>query len=129
VRSEPADYIFSKGEEVMSKFLGEEGGAIDVVFAHNDEMALGAIEAAKKYGKKPGQDIIIIGVDAIKKAFEAMIKGEMNCSIECSPLLGPQLIQAVKDIMDGKRIPREVITIEHDYDQSNAAGELPKRTY
>jgi simple sugar transport system substrate-binding protein len=129
VRSEPANYIFSKGKEVMARFLADEADGIDVVFAHNDEMALGAVEAVREYGKNPGEDIVIIGVDAIRKAFEAMIKGDMNCSIECSPLLGPQLMQAVKDIMSGKEIPREVITIEHDYDQKNAAQELTNRTY
>jgi galactofuranose transport system substrate-binding protein len=131
VASEPADYIFSKGEEVMSNFLAAQEGKIDVVFAHNDEMALGAIEAIREYDKVHvhGKDIIVVGVDAIKKAFETMIKGEMHASIECSPLLGPQLMQAVKDIVDGKKVPREIITVEHDYDQSNAAQELPNRTY
>ncbi len=129
VQSEPANYIFSKGEEVMSKFLHLEDGKIDVVFAHNDEMALGAIEAIKKFGKQPGTDIVVIGVDAIKKALEAIMKGEMNCSVECSPLLGPQLMEAVRDVVKGRPVPKRVVTVEYDYDETNAAQEFPNRTY
>jgi simple sugar transport system substrate-binding protein len=129
VASEPADFIFSKGEEVMSKLLKMHKGDIDVVFAHNDEMALGAVEAIKKYGKKPGVDVVIIGVDAIKKAVEAIVKGEMNATIECSPLLGPQLMEVVKEVVSGKKIERRIITIETDFDASNAVKELPARTY
>jgi len=129
VASQPADYMFSKGEDVMMGFLDARKGDIDVVFAHNDEMALGAVEAVRKYGKIPGKDVVIIGVDAIKKALEAVAKGELNATIECSPLLGPQLMSVVKDIVSGKSIPRRVITLEKDYDASNAAAEIPKRVY
>lgn len=129
VQSKPANYIYSKGKEVMAEFLRSENGNVNVVFAHNDEMALGAIEAVEEYGKKPGKDIVIIGVDAIKKVFEAMIEGKMNASIECSPLLGPQLMEAVKDIIEGKAVPKRIITIEKDFDQTNAAQEIDNRTY
>ena len=129
VDSKPADYIFSKGEEVMSEFLKSTHGAIDVVFAHNDEMALGAVEAIKQYGKKPGTDIVVIGVDAIKKAFEAIMAGDMNATIECSPLLGPQLMDAVKDIVAGKSVPKRIVTVEQDFDATNATEAYPDRVY
>ena len=129
VRSKPADYIYSKGKEVMSEFLKEESGNIDVVFAHNDEMALGAIEAIEEYGKKPGKDIVVIGVDAIKQSFESMMQGKMNVSIECSPLLGPQLMKAVEEIVSGKKVEKRIITVEKDFDQSNAAEEIKDRVY
>ena len=67
VKSKPANFIYSKGKEIMAEFLKAENGNIDVVFAHNDEMALGAVDAIQEYGKTPGKDIVVIGVDAIKK--------------------------------------------------------------
>jgi len=113
----------------MTEFLKAENGNIDVVFAHNDEMALGAVEAIEEYGKKPGTDVVVIGVDAIKKAFETMISGKMNASIECSPLLGPQLMEAVKDVVSGKPVPKRIIATSEDFDQDNAAQEIGSRVY
>jgi len=129
VATKPADFSFAKGKEVMAEFLKKTGGNIDVVFAHNDDMALGAIEAIEESGKVPGKDVVIIGVDAIKKAFEAIIAGKMNATIECSPLLGPQLVDAVNDLVAGKPVDKRIVTIEKDYDQTNAAAELKNRTY
>jgi len=129
VATKPADFSFAKGKEVMAEFLKKTNGNIDVVFAHNDDMALGAIEAIEEFGKVPGKDIVIVGVDAIKKAFEAIISGKMNATIECSPLLGPQLVGAVNDLLAGKPVDKRIVTIEKDYDQTNAAAELQNRTY
>jgi len=129
VETAPADFNFAKGKEVMADFMKKEAGKIDVVFAHNDDMALGAIEAIQEAGKVPGKDIIIVGVDATKKGFEAIIAGKMNATIECSPLLGPQLVDAVKDILAGKKLEKNILTNEKDYDVTNAAAEVANRVY
>jgi len=89
VRSQTGDFTRAKGKEVMEAFLKAEGKNIDVLYAHNDDMAIGAIQAIEEFGLKPGKDIVIVSVDAVKGAFEAMIAGKLNCSVECSPLLGP----------------------------------------
>jgi simple sugar transport system substrate-binding protein len=112
----------------MEAFLKADK-TIQVVYAHNDGMALGAIQAIKEAGLKPGKDIIIIGVDAVKGAFEAIVAGEMNCTVECSPLLGPQALQAVKDLRAGKKLPAKINTIEGLFDETNAAAALPTRQY
>lgn len=127
-RSQTGNFTVDGGKQVMEAFLKADK-SIQVVYAHNDGMALGAIQAIKEAGLKPGKDIIIIGVDAVKGAFEAMVAGEMNASIECSPLLGPQALQAVKDLMDGKKLPARIWTIEGVFDQTNAAAALPTRQY
>ncbi|GAB1483285.1 ABC transporter substrate-binding protein [Treponema sp.] len=127
-RSQTGNFTTSEGKAVMEAFLKADKG-IQVLYAHNDGMALGAIQAIKEAGLKPGKDIIIIGVDAVKGAFEAMVAGEMNASIECSPLLGPQAVQAVHDLRDGKTLPARIWTIEGVYDQTNAAAALPTRQY
>ncbi len=127
-RSQTGNFTSSEGKQVMEAFLKADKN-IDVLYAHNDQMALGAIQAIKEAGLKPGKDIIIVGVDAVKGAFEAMVAGEMNASIECSPLLGPQAVLAMRDLRDGKKLPARIYTIEGIFDESNAAEALPTRQY
>src|SRR5262245_52746605 len=112
IRSQTGDFTRAKGKEVMEAFLKAEGKKINVLFAHNDDMAIGAIQAIEEAGLKPGQDITIISIDGVKGAFEAMIAGKLNVSVECSPLLGPQLMAAAKDVAAGKSIPRRIVTEE-----------------
>jgi simple sugar transport system substrate-binding protein len=129
IRSQTGDFTRAKGKEVMEAFLKAEGKRINVLYAHNDDMAIGAIQAIEEAGLKPGKDIIIISIDAVKGAFEAMIAGKLNVSVECSPLLGPQLMQAVKDLKAGKPLPRRIVTKEGVFPMEVAAKEFPSRKY
>jgi ABC-type sugar transport system substrate-binding protein len=129
IRSQTGDFTRAKGKEVMEAFLKAEGHNINVLFAHNDDMAIGAIQAIEEAGLKPGSDITIISIDGVKGAFEAMIAGKLNVSVECSPLLGPQLMSAVKDVVAGKPLPRRIVTEESVFPREIAAQELPKRKY
>jgi ABC-type sugar transport system substrate-binding protein len=129
IRSQTGDFTRAKGKEVMEAFLKAEGKKINVLYAHNDDMAIGAIQAIEEAGLKPGKDIIIISVDGVKGAFEAMMAGKLNVSVECSPLLGPQLMQAVKDLKAGKSIPKRIITQEGVFPMEVAAKEFPNRKY
>jgi len=129
IRSQTGDFTRAKGKEVMEAFLKAEGKKINVLYAHNDDMAIGAIQAIEEAGMKPAKDIIIISVDAVKGAFEAMIAGKMNVSVECSPLLGPQLMQAVKDLKAGKTLPKRIVTQEGVFPMEVAAKEFPSRKY
>jgi simple sugar transport system substrate-binding protein len=113
----------------MEAFLKAEGENIDVVYGHNDDSALGAIQAIEEYGLEPGKDIIIVSVDAVRGAFEAMVEGKLNCTVECSPLLGPQLFDAVEDLMVGKDIPKRIVTEEGVFPAEVAEETLPERTY
>jgi simple sugar transport system substrate-binding protein len=130
--SESGDFTRPLGREVMQKILTElavKGQKMDVLFAHNDDMAIGAIEAMETWGIKPGKDVVIVSVDGIRDAFTAMIAGKLNCSVECSPLLGPQLMKAVKDYMAGKDLPVRLITSEGVYPAEVARKVLPTRKY
>lgn len=129
IRSQTGDFTRAKGKEVMEAFLKAEGKKINVLYAHNDDMAIGAIQAIEEAGMKPAKDIVIISIDAVKGAFEAMIAGKLNVSVECSPLLGPQLMQAVKDLKAGKTLPRRIVTEEGIFPMETAAAEFPKRKY
>src|SRR5882672_42469 len=129
IRSQTGDFTRAKGKEVMEAFLKAEGKKINVLYAHNDDMAIGAIQAIEEAGLKPAKDIVIISVDAVKGACEAMIAGKLNVSVECSPLLGPQLMQAVKDLKAGKTLPRRIVTQEGVFPMEVAAKEFPSRKY
>ncbi|WP_295379343.1 ABC transporter substrate-binding protein [uncultured Pseudacidovorax sp.] len=130
VRSQTGDFTRAKGKEVMEAFLKAEGkNGINVLYAHNDDMAIGAIQAIEEAGLKPAKDITIISVDAVKGAFEAMMAGKLNVSVECSPLLGPQLMTAVKDIVAGKPVAKRIVTEEGIFPMETAAAEFPKRKY
>lgn len=128
-QSEDADFMRSKGYEVMQSFLQKDGKNIDVLFSHNDDMAIGAIKAIDEYGLVPGKDIIIVSIDAIRGAFDEMIKGRLNCTVECNPLLGPQLMMIVKDLVNGKNPPKRIYSVEYIFPQEIAAKELPNRKY
>lgn len=129
IRSQTGDFTRAKGKEVMEAFLKAEGKKINVLYAHNDDMAIGAIQAIEEAGMKPAKDITIISIDAVKGAFEAMIAGKLNVSVECSPLLGPQLMQAVKDLKAGKTLPKRIVTEESVFPMEVAAKEFPSRKY
>jgi ABC-type sugar transport system substrate-binding protein len=129
IRSQTGDFTRAKGKEVMEAFLKAEGKKINVLFAHNDDMAIGAIQAIEEAGMKPGKDILIVSIDGVKGAFQAMMAGKLNVSVECSPLLGPQLMSAVKDLMAGKTLPKRIVTKEGVFPQETAAKEFPNRKY
>jgi simple sugar transport system substrate-binding protein len=129
IRSQTGDFTRAKGKEVMEAFLKAEGNKINVLYAHNDDMAIGAIQAIEEAGLKPGKDITIVSVDGVKGAFEAMIAGKLNVSVECSPLLGPQLMETVKDVVAGKAVPKRIVTKEGIFPAEVAAKEFPNRKY
>ena len=129
LRSQTGDFTRAKGKEVMEAFLKAEGKKINVLYAHNDDMAIGAIQAIEEAGLKPGKDILIVSIDGVKGAFQAMIAGKLNVSVECSPLLGPQLMSAVKDLMAGKTLPKRIVTQEGVFPAEIAAKEFPNRKY
>ena len=129
IRSQTGDFTRAKGKEVMEAFLKADGKKINVLYAHNDDMAIGAIQAIEEAGLKPAKDITIVSVDGVKGAFEAMIAGKLNVSVECSPLLGPQLMAVAKDIVAGKPVPKRIVTEESIFPMEVAAKEFPKRKY
>jgi ABC-type sugar transport system substrate-binding protein len=129
VKSQTGEFTRAKGKEVMEAFLKAEGDRIDAVYAHNDDMALGAIQAIEEAGRRPGQDIIIVSIDGVRAAFEAMIAGKLNCSVECNPLLGPRAFDAVEAILAGKTLPKHIVVQDRLFDQATAAAELPNRRY
>jgi simple sugar transport system substrate-binding protein len=112
----------------MEAFLKSQPD-IDVVFAQNDDMWLGALEAIKAAGKKPGVDIKIITIDAVHDGMQALADGEFNYIVECNPLLGPQLMELAKKVVAGEDVPHRVVTEETTFTQEQAKTALPDRKY
>ena len=129
IYSETADFEYEDGKEVTQEALEKFQGQIDVIFAHNDDMGLGAIDAIEEYGLRPGTDILIISIDATREAFEAMIQGKLNIAVECNPLLGPQIMKSAIQLANGIEIPRRIITRESVYTTENAEDFIESRKY
>ncbi|MGH3585043.1 MAG: ABC transporter substrate-binding protein [Pseudonocardia sp.] len=128
VASQTGDFTRSGGRQVMEAFLKSHPD-IDVLYAHNDDMGLGAIEAIEAAGKVPGTDIQIITVDAVRDGMRALADGKINFIVECNPLLGPQLMDLVKKVAAGEQVPARVVTEETTFDTEAAKAALPTREY
>ncbi|MFJ7158504.1 ABC transporter substrate-binding protein [Streptomyces sp. NPDC101118] len=128
VASQTGDFTRAKGKEVMQAFLKSHKD-IDVLYAHNDDMALGAIQAIEEAGRKPGFDIKVISVDGIKDAFVAMQEKKINVVVECNPLLGDQLMELARKVAAGESVPQRVEVKEGVFTQDQAAAALPGRQY
>ncbi|MFF7866212.1 ABC transporter substrate-binding protein [Streptomyces qaidamensis] len=128
VVSQTGDFTRAGGKQVMAAFL-QSNPDINVLFAHNDDMAIGAIQSIEAAGKKPGKDILIVSIDGVKDGFVAMSEGKINAIVECNPLLGPQLMEVVKKVKDGETVERWIKTKESDFMQDQAKDALPTRKY
>jgi galactofuranose transport system substrate-binding protein len=129
IDSQDGDFTLAKGKEVMQAFLKIYGKDITAVFAQNDDMGLGAIQAIEEYGLKPGVDIKIVSVDAVHGAFEAMIAGKLNATVECNPLLGPQFFELALKVVNGEPVPKWMPSKEGIFLPDTALQILPTRKY
>lgn len=129
IKSQSGDFTRAKGKEVMEAFLKAEGKNINAVYAHNDDMALGAIQAIEEAGMKPGTDIIVISIDGMRAAFEAMIEGKLNATVECNPLLGPAAYDAIEKVRKGETLPKKTVVQDKLFDQSVARDVIGDRKY
>jgi galactofuranose transport system substrate-binding protein len=128
IASQTGDFTRSGGKQVMEAFL-KAHPQIDMVFSQNDDMGLGAMEAIEAAGKKPGQDIKIVTIDATHDGMQALADGKFNYIVECNPLLGPQLMDLAKQVVAGEQVPERVVTPDEAFDQQQAAAVLPDRKY
>jgi simple sugar transport system substrate-binding protein len=129
IDSQSGDFTRAKGKEVMEAFLKKYGAEIVGLYAHNDDMAIGAIQAIEEFGLVPGEDVKIVSIDAVRGAFEAMIEGKLNVTVECNPLLGPQFYDLALRAVNGEQLPDWVPSEESVYYPDNAEELLPERKY
>jgi len=130
IDSQTGDFTRDGGKKVMEGFLQKYGAnGIDLVFAHNDDMALGAIEAIEAAGAKPGQDIKIISIDAVHDGMQALIDGKINYIVECNPLLGELAAGLVKDTVAGKPTEKKTYVQDASFTKDQAAAVIADRKY
>lgn len=130
IRSQTGEFTRAKGKEVMETMLKAESGGKTVcaVWAHNDEMALGAIQAIKEAGLKPGTDILVVSVDAVDDALKAISAGEINVSVELSPHLGGPAFDVIDEFRKGKKDFEKWIRMGGAvFTEANVKEELAKR--
>ena len=123
------DFRREEGERIIQEALAENGCDFDVIYAHNDDMAIGAIDALTENGLEPGKDVLLLSVDGTEEALKRLQEGQMNCVAECSPLLGENMMNAVKTLMEGGEIPMRIITNEMVFTQNTPAVFFQDRKY
>lgn len=127
--SQTGNFTRADGKTVMEGFLQKYGDTIDLVYAHNDDMALGAIDAIEAAGLVPGVDIQIVSIDAVKDGMLALIDGKINFIVECNPLLGELAAGLVKDVLAGKDVEKEVYVEDQSFTPEQAAEVIDERLY
>jgi len=128
IYSVSGDFLRSKGYELMCSIL-DTYKDIDVLYSHNDAMTLGALDAIKERGIKPGTDIVIVTIDAEQAAIDALKRGEVNCVVECNPKQGPDIIRLATLLAKGKTIPRTAYMKEEVFTEWDDLSKLPPRGY
>ncbi|SES83061.1 ABC transporter substrate-binding protein [Stigmatella erecta] len=129
VKSQSADFTRAKGKEVMEAFIKSDRDQIQAVYAHNDDMALGAIQALDEAGMNPGKTVTLISIDGVKGAFEAMVAGKLNATVECNPLLGPLVFDTINKVRAGESVPKFIKSQDQLFEQANAAQVISTREY
>lgn len=128
VHSISGDFLRSKGFEIMRNLL-KQNRHVDVIFSHNDGMALGMIDALKEENVIPGQDVVIISIDAEQAAIDALKRGEINCVIECNPRMGPDIVSLAEQLALGKSIPRHQHVEDQVFTEFDDLSSLEPRGY
>lgn len=129
IDSQSGNFERSGGKQVMEAFLKKHGKAINIVYAHNDDMALGAAQAIEEAGLKPGKDIVMVSIDAIGEAVKAVAEGRINATVECNPLFGPRVYDTIAKVLAGEKVPKKIFNKDELFDAKNAAKVLPSRQY
>jgi ABC-type sugar transport system substrate-binding protein len=130
IDSQTGDFTRDGGKAVMEGFLQVHGvDGIDLIYAHNDDMALGAIEAIEAAGGTPGGDIQIVSIDAVKDGMQALIDGKINFIVECNPLLGELAAGLVTDVLAGTEVEKRYYVEDQTFTQEQAAEVIDERLY
>ncbi len=117
--SQTGDFVRDKGRQVMQTLL-QAHPDVTAVYAHNDEMAIGAITALEEAGRKPGQDVILVSIDGENAALDAIVEGKLGASVESSPFFGPISFDTMMKYANGEDIPDWVKVEDRFFDKNNA---------
>lgn len=118
--SQTGDFSRAQGQRVMQNIAQSLGRKITAVYAHNDEMALGAIQALKAAGLTPGKDVIVVSVDGQRAALEAIVAGDLGATVESNPRFGPLAFETIEKVRKGESVPPKILLTDAFYDRTNA---------
>jgi ABC-type sugar transport system substrate-binding protein len=119
VAQQTGEFARDKGQQVMEQLI-QSRPDITAVYAENDEMALGAVNALKGAGKNPGKDVKIVSIDGTRNAVQAIVDGTINAVVESNPRFGPLAFSTAQKFYSGEAIPENVIISDRAYDSANA---------
>ena len=120
VASQSGNFSRAEGQNVMEQLIGSYPD-LNAVYAHNDEMAIGAIQALKDAGRKPGEDVTVVSVDGTRDALQAIIDGDLGATVETNPRFGPLAFDTAEKFLNGEPIPTKITVQDRLFDKSNAA--------
>jgi galactofuranose transport system substrate-binding protein len=120
VASQSGDFARDQGRQVMETLL-QSHPDVNIVYAHNDEMAIGAIQALELAGRTPGDDVLIVSIDGTRDALQAIIDGKMGVTVESSPFFGPLACETMKRYAAGETIEPWVQVEDRIFTTENAA--------
>jgi ABC-type sugar transport system substrate-binding protein len=123
VASQTGNFNRDEGRKTAEALLQAHPEA-NIIYSHNDEMAIGAISAIEAAGKKPGKDILVVSIDGEKDGLQAIIDGKMGATVECNPRFGPAAFETAIKYSKGEKIPPIMTNVDHFYDSSNAAASI-----
>ncbi|WP_116050768.1 ABC transporter substrate-binding protein [Amycolatopsis palatopharyngis] len=123
VAEQTANFARDEGQSVAEQLL-QSNPDITAIYAHNDEMALGAVTAVQAAGKQPGEDIKLVSIDGTRNAVQAIVDGKMNAVIESNPRFGPLAFETAQKFYDGEPVPEDIIISDDEYNAENAEAEI-----
>jgi len=123
VASQSGDFSRDKGRQVMETLL-QAHPDVNIVYAHNDEMAIGAIQALELAGRKPGEDVLVVSIDGTRDALQAIIDGKMGVTVESSPFFGPLACDVMNRYANGESIEPWVKVEDRIFTIDNAAQHI-----
>lgn len=120
---ESGEFTQAKGQELMEDFIAR-GLDFSVVYAENDNMAYGAIDALKAAGIVPGRDVYVISFDANRTALEMTLSGDISYNVECNPLHGPRVAAIIRQLEAGDTPHKFTYVEETAFDSSTITREM-----
>ena len=121
IASQTGDASRAQGERVMQNLAQSLGSRVTAVYAHNDEMALGAIQALRAAGRQPGRDVIVVSIDGQRAALEAILAGTLGATVESNPRFGPVAFETIAALRRGEPVPPKILITDRLFDRTNAA--------
>ncbi|HEX8830755.1 MAG TPA: ABC transporter substrate-binding protein, partial [Longimicrobium sp.] len=121
IATQTGEFSRATGQRVMQNLAQSLGRQITAVYAHNDEMALGALQALRAAGLEPGKDVRVVSVDGERAALEAIQRGELGATVESNPRFGPIAFETIEQLRKGQQIPPKKLITDRFFDRTNAA--------